>query len=472
MKNNLFKFTIIFIITAIMFLPWLSSYFVTDTYNIMNLGYEDYTTQYWLKDGRVITALFGLLLCQINANIEIVVIISTILMILISTISVLYIANKVKKPATFLVLVFAYYTIVNFMYIDMVKFIEAPIMSTGVLLCIISASYLVNIARKRQYLLLLVLLLMSTLCYQGTIIVFAISTLLFAYLKEKDILKNIILAVAFSGIVLFINLLIVSNISTIIGIEQTRDGSIKNILSNIQYLPTVAYATLIDSCYVFPRYAFVLIMGALVTAVGLYSYKNNDYTALKIALITTAIAILAAFVFPLITLSSYDAGRMKLSIGMLVGIIYLLLYAKTDIFKQTTIFTKMLLAIFIIYAAMTTVSYIILINEQKNVNKYEKQQVAEIATYMEQYEQANNTKIKYIQKVYNVNHEKAKYPDTKFRTIDALKGDCSAIGAVNYYTNRNLQPIYKIKNAEEHLNSAQQEYTCIDDVLVITIRIV
>ena len=49
-------------------------HYASDTYNIMNVGYETYATNWSLKDGRLIMYLITMICAKLNISIEIYVI--------------------------------------------------------------------------------------------------------------------------------------------------------------------------------------------------------------------------------------------------------------------------------------------------------------------------------------------------------------------------------------------------------------
>ena len=63
-------FIAIFVITCIIFIPFLSGHYATDTYNIANIGYREYAINWSLKDGRIFMAIIGLIAYKINLPIE------------------------------------------------------------------------------------------------------------------------------------------------------------------------------------------------------------------------------------------------------------------------------------------------------------------------------------------------------------------------------------------------------------------
>ena len=65
-KKDLITYIIIFAITCIIFLPFLTGHYATDTYNIINREYKEYAITYSLNDGRPVMCLISLFAEKIN----------------------------------------------------------------------------------------------------------------------------------------------------------------------------------------------------------------------------------------------------------------------------------------------------------------------------------------------------------------------------------------------------------------------
>ena len=115
------KFLTTLIITIIIFMPFLIGHYATDTYNIANVGYENYAINWSLKDGRLIMAIIGLIAAKVNISIEIYVFITLLLALIISNITIIYLNNvitKYKQPKNkiqeIILIAISYITIFNF----------------------------------------------------------------------------------------------------------------------------------------------------------------------------------------------------------------------------------------------------------------------------------------------------------------------------------------------------------------------
>ncbi|MEI3430121.1 MAG: hypothetical protein V8R72_03170 [Clostridia bacterium] len=87
----------IFILAILMYINWISMHYASDTYNIMNVGYETYATNWSLKDGRLIMYLITMICAKLNVSIEIYVIGTLLGALLISAGCVIKLKNIILK---------------------------------------------------------------------------------------------------------------------------------------------------------------------------------------------------------------------------------------------------------------------------------------------------------------------------------------------------------------------------------------
>lgn len=143
-------FIILNILMIVIFFPWLyKTHYISDSYNIMNVGYEYYAINNSLYDGRVVMFIILNLVERINLNFNIFVKITLLISLLISNISVYLlkkiISNKEKSFKESIIYWIISFTIIyNFTYIDNLSYVECIVMSIGLLLSIISIDILKN----------------------------------------------------------------------------------------------------------------------------------------------------------------------------------------------------------------------------------------------------------------------------------------------------------------------------------------
>ena len=129
-QKDLLIFFVIFILAVIMYINWITMHYSTDTYNIMNVGYETYATNWSLKDGRLIMYIITMIFAKLNIPIEVYVITTLLGALLISCICVVKLKNivlrnkEVSLKKEIFIVIALFFTTFNFMYIEDMYFVE------------------------------------------------------------------------------------------------------------------------------------------------------------------------------------------------------------------------------------------------------------------------------------------------------------------------------------------------------------
>lgn len=492
-KTNILEFVIILAITLIIFIPFLTGHYATDTYNIANIGYKNYAINWSLNDGRIFMAIIGLIADKINISIEAYVFVTLFSALIISCISVCVlkkVIEKYKKPKNILqniiLVIISYVTIFNFMYLEDMYFVESVVMATSVLLYLLTADILVT--KNKNYIIKsLVLTILGILCYQGTIGILFAFVILFTILKNKNDIKRIIIDLIKSGVTALVAVLLnigtVKIVGNLMGMKQTRLGDLSNIFRNIRTIFLTLPNILQETCNLFPRNALLLFLGLLTMSVILYVMINKKYKEhivikyFSIALIT----ILGSCVTYILTLTSFYTGRLRNALGAVVGILFLFIFSETDVFENINknnkkfILGMLTITILISYMIIVVINSESIMLQHKRVNKLEKIEVNKIEQYIEEYENNTGIKVTKIAKIVDTgNLDKSYFEGTKNKTSfthNAIRTSWAADGVINFYTNRDLETVkIDAKSKENYLrNKDNNDYMCIDDILYITV---
>ena len=488
-KVNIIIFVIIFTITCVIFFPFLMGHYATDTYDLNNVGYGKYAKENFFCGGRIFSGICAVISNGIRIPIKLSVEIMLLMALIISNLAVIIIKKIIEKykPAQnikqqIIITIISYITIFNFMYLDNLYFWECGIMALSVLLYVISANILVE--KNNKYVLKsIILIILGVMCYQGTIGLFFAYVLVFSILKNKENIKEIIFdlfkCIAIAGFAIVIELLVIKVISNIIGNGTNRYGSIKKIFGNIIFILASLGNELYTTSNFFPNGLYIgsLVTLSVIFVVYLFRNKKEDilmYQYLAIVIITIA----SAYVINLTTLSSFDAGRLRVPIGALIGIIFIFLYVRTDIFEKKGFLKNIIIIALMIYTIINTINYESMIIQHKIVNKLEKQEADQIEQYIKQYEDENNIKVTKISKIkllgtnlYDMNKgyfdqvkNKSDYTKNAIRTLWGVKG------AFEIYENRKFEEVrlsYEARNKFIENENPEQGYKCINDVLYI-----
>ena len=95
--KNLILFFILFVISGAVFWNYISMHYATDTYNIMNIGYEKYAINNSLSDGRIFMFFIGMFANAINMPINVYVIGLTVIALIVSCICVIVLKDMMLK---------------------------------------------------------------------------------------------------------------------------------------------------------------------------------------------------------------------------------------------------------------------------------------------------------------------------------------------------------------------------------------
>ena len=412
-KRNIITFIIILMITCTIYAPLLMGHYATDTYNIINKGYEKYAITYSLNDGRPIMCIITLIAQKLNMPIMLYIVSLTGIALIISSISVIKLKNvilkyleKTDKKTEYIILAISYIIIFNFAYLENLQFVECAIMSVSILVSIMAAQTIVD--KDKNYIIKgLILSIISVIFYQGTINWLFTITFVLSLFKEKNInkqvIKNVILSGIFGGIGCVVDLIQIKITGHILNLSQTRMGSFENIPSNFEYILKNMNGVLSNTYNLFPKnmlytYLIFLLIYALVFMIKGYE-KNNQLNILVIIFICIA----TVFAPNLLTLAAFGTGRTAYSIGAMIGLIILYIYCNLKRTEKVQLKEIIFYIVSISYIIISLGNSMLIMYEHKKVNIQDKQECELIGKWIKEYEETQNVEVKNIVFIYNSN---------------------------------------------------------------------
>lgn len=481
-------YLIMFVLTCIIFIPFLQGHYAVDTYNIYNIGYDEYATRFSLNDGRIFMFFIVKIASFFNISIEAFVFITLIFAIAISCGVVIALKNIVKKykntsnyKMEILLTIICYTTIFNFMYFETMYFVECIVMSLSIASFLYAAYFLVE---KNSYIKSIILVTLGVMLYQATICVFVLLLILLSILKNKNniksIIKDIFKCFAICVIALIIDFIMIKVIGSYLGTEQNRiTTDFLRIIKNIKVIATDAIpAIILESCSLYPKYLFLIILETIVIIMLIYSVKNKkDNSFIYQLILLIVFAILGSFALNIFTLSSCLSGRTKVAIGTLIGAIFIIVYTNSDIFEKGKAIKNILVLTLGIYFISNIVNVSILINQGKEIEKLDKENIIELGNYIKQYEEKNSVNVNKLNFIseddakINLN-KKAKYKVNQF-TVSAVNNYVSVEGILKFYCNIDLK-IMKIEREDalkylEENELTEEGYQCTNDTLYVVV---
>lgn len=473
---------ILIVFTCLIFFPFLQGHYMSDTYNIMEQGLENFSITNSFTDGRILTGVLNLIMLKLNIPIMAYVIISLLGAIIISCITVIVLKKVIlhfrkaeNKWLELLIIMICYFTIFNFMYLENFYFLECIVMALSVLLYTVGAKILVE--KKRYYFMKSAIsVTIGMLAYQGTIGFFLALVFFFSILKNRNKVIYILKDVLISGVLVVIaGAVDLISIKLLTNYFHTAQNRLSNdIFKNILYILANIKTTLINTCGIFPKnwllmFLSVTVVLAIIAIVEKYKRQSAKEIILWFLLIVFVIA--SSFASSVLSTSSFPTPRMRFSLGALMGVLWLYLYITTDIFHKKNILTILTIGLIAIYGGCNLYQYITIIDQCKQMNKIEEQECQMIDQYIENYEQETGVQVTKLARVLTFEHKENLYlPEHPNVTVcNATKCWWSAKGVIYFYTNRRLEYVDVTKEGIQMLEESGKEWQCIDDTLYIFI---
>lgn len=483
---NSFIWIIVVIVALCTHHGFIVGHYSSDDYNLINIGYNEYSLKWNLKDGRVVMYLIDQIALRLNLSYDLFIQLTVILAILITGIVVVIFYNIICKYFTNLnklekviLILLSYVTHFNFMYVENLYFIESIVMALALLCYVISANLLVN---KNKKIMSFIFSLIAIFCYNGMICYYLTVVTAFLLLKNrknmdyKKVLKNIFIAGMITLLTLVINLIQVKLVINFLQIPNTRLETAGNVLKNIWII--FKESTVFNLKYtqnVFPKYLYMLIV-SIILLVSIILDKNYKKQSIFFdMLLLLFISIFSTYLIDIVKIMAFNAARLRMSIGMSVGLllIYILSFIKND--KLNKKICNFVIVFSILYFIIIEINTIYMINKCKMVNNLEKQEVLNLGKSIEQYEQSNNVnvyKITYV-KSYKINSNY--YLNGCFATSRSLGCKWSYSGVINFYLNRNFkeietnEEIFNYYYNMKHLINENEGIICYNDILICPI---
>lgn len=460
-KTNIITFLVMLCFSIVMCNGFVRMHYTADSYKIADWGYEKYMFARSLKDGRIFMFIFLDICNIINLPLKWTNYISEIFGLNFSCLSVMIIRSiivNLKEPKTkwqiFLVDIISYLTIFNFMYIEVLYFIETIVISLSVLLFTLAAKEIV-LSENKYIPKSIIYSILATFSYQGTIGYFLVLICALIIIKNKDNIKEILkkfgIVILCSGISVILNLIAVKVICNYYGYEQTR-LALNKVLFNIGYFIENMRYIIINSCGMIGQGVFVGILGLFEIIIIGYSLEKRQYKNIWISILIILISIVLSFAMFIGTNSSFEHGRMYVGLGALPMIIIMYAYIDMNILQEKSFYEKALIIFVMFYFVLNTSNYIRKIENVQLKNKLEKEYSEKIVNYIKE----NNLDVKYAVIVDIRNHEEELYfqeikdKDKDNLTINELKGHGAAISGLIANTDIKLQEIEDEKIENEY----------------------
>lgn len=460
-KKKLILYFIILIFCAIVCSPLLQMHIASDTYNLMDLGYFEYPSQYFLKDARIVSTLVTYLAGFLHLSYPVFIIGMEILAVIIASFSIciLYkttvekISEDEKEPYNInlknvLFLMAATVIIFNCMSLEYFLYAESAVMCLSVLLCVLAARIFTR-QTKYKYIKTLALVTLATFCYQGCVNIFITLVLLFLLLnknkmKIKEVIKQFFVAGTIFVVSFLVNLIAMYVLNIILGFDQGRfvdEGILRNFSIFIPLMKHIIKWTLILNFNLWPT-AIILIFIAISTILIAYKEKTVKKAVHRILeyIFLVFIALAATIGLVIFMKNPSIEPRSSMSIGSIIGIS--LIYLNFLYTSNSTILEKIVTIITIGFFAFNTINTIQIFTAHIATNKIDANMGLTIKYEIEEYERQTGNTVTKIAYHRDDRHRDFPYGYKKKLssfTQRAFDNYYCIIEALNYHCNRKFE---------------------------------
>lgn len=455
-KNEIYILLGILGFIMIICINFLQMHYSSDTFVLYNLGYFNYPSEYFLKDGRLISTLFCYLGGILNLPIPVYIITMDFIGMVFLAISI-YIISKMliviikpeNKKKEILIYLASFVLILNQYTLEYLLFPESAVMCLGVLLTVLAIKNFVS-NQKYKYIKVGIFLLFTGLCYQGELNIFPILAILVIMLKQikekketkqflKDTFKELIKLVGIIFVVLAISFIIVKICGNIFGQDKQSFMIINNARVLRRKINLVLYYSkdvLINCISMFPKYS--ILVCPMLTLVLLTVTKAKIQTIVNYIMIVM-VAIISV-VFPLFVVTAAVCARLSVPAMMIFGISLLFLIAnfKSDERK----YKEKIISIVVISVFVLNASFIVR-NSTEHIaaNKVDENDGMQIKYLIEEYENKTGIKVTKFGYKYDFEPQQFAVGIKPMQSLTERKLACSwcILYAMDYYCERDFE---------------------------------
>lgn len=480
-KKNIFIISIIFLISFIMYIPFLKMHMAPDTYQIIDLGYSNYATIFFMKSARIVTAITFYLADVININYETFVISMGIVALISQTLSVFFIykllIEELKQNTLInriILLILSYCLVFNMFSLEFLLYAESGIICFSILLCVWAVKEF-NKKQKNKYLKAFLIVVIATFFYQGTINFFFTLNFFVALIKKKDnktIAKETLISFAILAISFIINAISIFICTNCIGMKQERFTSNINIISNFNVIINATLYILYTG-FDFLPYSIIILMIIIISIYLLLKKGVDESFFMYVFLVILSIFVCVA---PLITMKSQTiSARMCMSIGSLIPMSIIYIIFACDSIKNKE--KKVILILSLMILVYTAITYIKMENMNLKANKIDNLVGEKINYQVKNYEQKTGNIIKKVAVTNDLNRT-FYLPNSQKNTYTerSLGNYYCILEILEYYTNKKLEYIKMDETIyKEHFENkdwdtfSKEQFVFVDDTMYMCI---
>ena len=297
--------------------------------------------------------------------------------------------------------------IFNFCTVECLIFWESGVMCLGILFAVI-ASCLFNSNLKFKRLIALFVLLIGSLCYQGSITIFIPLTLVLLAYKYKESIKSIFIETIKVGIiyviVMVINLLATKIFSQFFN-NEFRKMTTLSITDIFNTLLRFGHDMMVKTFGIGTKYWYLLLIAVISIIVLIYILKQRKSKFYIFEYVVVSISCILVPILPMLATpieDQYMEPRMAISFGSSIGIILLFLILDVELYKNN-LFKYLITMIVVIMLMLNSMYYIYASTENITTNNLDRTIAEAIIKEIYTYQSEKNIKIENIGLAFDKN---------------------------------------------------------------------
>ena len=449
-KKNFFEredfkyYGVVIFLLLFLFGFFIHDHLAPDTMVLYNEGYLG-NGKIYFTNGRLV--MYGLLwlMDYLNINFLTFKLISWIIGVSSLFVGIVALFKILKRYTNnnWLNIIASFMVIANVFVVEFFYFAEfTGVMCFGILMTILSSSFIISYLEKREKTNFLKALMCSTVAmfsYQGVMAYVVVIPVLcsFKYMKNfKDFIRN--------NIIIFTNYLIPCLLgllwSSIAGATRIKGEivltkSVEKIFKHTLYLVGVTQEELPKFLYLF----LIAVIGISIIIMIVKQNKKEKNTKL-LYLIYSSLVIAITPLVPFIIMATESIGingRSAIALGSIIGFLFIF-YLTT--LKNNKYFNIGAVICFVSIVLLTSYSYQKIAINAIIINKMDEVESKRIVEIIKNYQSDNNITVKKIGYQYD-KHPIVVYPGSEYinsMTVRAMHIDWSAINYLSYYMGQDL----------------------------------
>lgn len=483
-KKNILLFLIILGLTALFSNAFLQAHYSSDTYVLIDLGYNNYPQSYFLPDGRIISALVCFIAGIFNPPYMSYIVFMDSMAVLFLSLAIfkfykfiLKISDEKNIVQKMLIFLGVYILIYNQFTLEYLLFPESAVMCFAVLMTVIAAINFVKKDNVKQYFKVFIQLFIASVAYQAVILTFPVFVLVLSLFCErkktvKDYVLKIIVCLTYFMVIFLADLIIMKIFTNILHTEINRIVEIFNmeeIIFRIKYSFYCVYLIMTLNLNMLPKGTYIVVF--CITGILLLISKCDKKYFLEYLLTLflgeIGIALLTFVCDPGL------CGRVDYSFGTLWGaslifIIKLLIDKENEMNK----ITKYIIVYFVMISFLFNAIMLLRnSNEHITANKVDQSMGENIRHLLEKYEYENDIEVTKFGYAYDGYAQQYAPGIKNIGSLTERKFACSwsVLQITNFYCDRKFElvefpdDIYCKKILEEDLDFYSESQVIFED---------